>query len=85
MKSAVIVTSAKLKTPFLRVYFVTMSIESKRGRKKLSIDEFLYVFDEYSSDRVTPFWRCERKSDGCRARLRIYGDDTKKKMNRHSH
>jgi len=65
MKSVVIVTSTKLKIPLLYVYFVTMSFESKRGRKKMAIDGFLYVFDKYSSDKVTTFWRCERKNDGC--------------------
>ena len=78
MKSVVIVTGTKLKIPLLYVYFVTMSMEMKRGRKKLAIDGFLYVFDKYSSDNVTTFWRCQRKNDGSKAQLHIYGNDTNK-------
>jgi len=59
MKSAVIVTGTKLKIPRLYVYFVTILIKSKCGSKKLTINGFLYIFDKYSSDKVTTFWRCE--------------------------
>lgn len=62
-----------------------MSCESIRGREKKAVGGFLYIFDRKSADAVTTFWRCERKSDGCKARLHVLGDGTFTRMNRHVH
>lgn len=48
-------------------------IVSKGGKKKITNDGFVYVFDKTSMDGSTEFWRCERRSE-CEARIHVNGE-----------
>jgi FLYWCH zinc finger domain len=47
----------------------TVSVGSIRGRRKLALDGYQYVFDRKSSDGSRNFWRCELKMSGCPVRI----------------
>ena len=40
-----------------------------RGKEKFVYDGFMYVLDKPSVDGMKLFWRCDRRHDGCKARL----------------
>ena len=50
----------------------TVSVESIRGRRKLALDGYQYVFDRKSSDGSRNFWRCELKMSGCPVRIHTF-------------
>ena len=45
------------------------SVTSERGKQKFVDSGFMYVEDKRSVDGTKRFWRCERRNDGCKARL----------------
>lgn len=60
------------------------AIESKRGRRKLTHEGHIYIFDKGSADGQTEFWRCERK-DTCKGRVHVREARVCKIVNGHSH
>lgn len=44
-------------------------IQTKRSRKLLEDGGYLFTFHKQSADRSKKFWRCQGRSDGCKARL----------------
>ena len=57
---------------------------SKCGKPKFECDGFLYIFDRFSADKETKFYRCERK-DSCKARIHVRNEEIVKYINDHSH
>lgn len=60
---------------------------SNRGRPKTVHEGFAFVYDKQSKDGKTDFWRCEKKGDGCKARLHTLVSDGSfvKLLNDHNH
>lgn len=51
---------------------MSVSIETQRGREKLSHGGYLYVFAGFSKDQSKEFWRCQfkaSKAKKCNARI----------------
>lgn len=69
------------------IFFNMSGVNSKRNRPKFSDAGFLYVFDKLSADGSIRFWRCERKSEDCPARLHTGVDDQNvlRRMHEHNH
>lgn len=57
---------------------------SQRSKPKFSSDGYVYVFDRYSSDKKTLFWRCEERGR-CKARVHTVDGLVTKNINQHSH
>lgn len=52
-------------------------VKSKRGKDKLKLKGFLYVYEAYSKDGLLKFWRCENfaKENKCKCRLHTTMDN----------
>jgi hypothetical protein len=61
-------------------------LESIRGRRKIAVDGYQFVFDRQSSNGSTNFWRCELKMSGCPVRIHTDAtDNVIKRMHDHNH
>lgn len=60
-------------------------ILSKRGNEKHYADGHMYVFEKNSTCRTKKFWRCDQKSNGCKARIHTRGGSVIWKLNEHNH
>lgn len=62
-------------------------IESKRGKKKLQHNGFLFVFEKRKKDGDIKFWRCEafnRAGFNCKAQIHTnLNDEVLKELNEH--
>ena len=59
-------------------------IVSQRGKPKFVSNGYIYLFDELSADKVTKFYRCERR-DCCKARIHVRNEEVIRCINEHSH
>lgn len=60
------------------------AVQSKRGKEKVTYEGNAYVFDKFSADHSTKFWRCERKNE-CKARLHTSTDNGQVLMQKNQH
>ena len=60
------------------------AILSKRGKEKYAHDGYVYIFGRYAADKISQFWRCERKGC-CKARIHVRYGGLIKQINEHSH
>ena len=46
-----------------------VKVLSQRNKPKFVHDGCTYIFDKLSGDKLRKFWRCDRRWEGCKARI----------------